>query len=388
MSCNNQRNEPCLLPWNHVYYHTDKKVYPCCKLVSHPHFELGGNEEPFDQIWNSDRLRTLRLQIMNDSVPRECLDYCYNGITPLHVHVPQEIKQLTETFFANTAQDGSYKENFVLWNVNESNVCNFACVYCCSEFSNRFDGKTKKTFDTVEELMALFKQHAPNLKAVFLSAGESHLQPGYYQMLEHLVEIGMTNIQLGVHTNFSGYKFGKKNFFELINHFPNATVFASLDSYGERAEFIRQGTVWKDIEEHRKILKEYTNIKFAAQPVVTNLNIWSLPDFHRDWYERGLLRKDNIRFFTLSTPAELHVTVLNQKMKECIKEKYESYLEFLRDEKDTLLNQKTPYEKVKEFLALMECPPIVDIGRFDYFILKQSLKTKVAFKKVFPEFTI
>ena len=370
-----------------MYYFTDKKVYPCCKLAGNPNYALGSTTENTEQLWNSEVLKQLRLDIIAEREPRECVENCYNNINPLHVHVPLEIKQSKEKFFSSTSIDGSFPQNLVIWNVNESNVCNFACTYCCEEFSNQFGNTTHKSFDTIEQMMNLFKQHASKIKTLYLSSGESHLQPGYYKMLEFLLENNILDLEINVHTNLSGFTFGNKNLFKLLNQFTNATVFASLDSYGERAEYIRLGTNWSIIEKNRQELFNYNQIKFAVQSVITNLNIWSLPDFHYDWYQKGFLRKDNIRYFPLTSPEELHISVLKENMKSKITTKYLDYMEFLEDEQSIILNNKTPLAKVTEIINYMNnTSPITNLGKFEYFLLKQSIKAKMNFKRTFPEF--
>lgn len=386
MSCNNQQQ--CLLPWVHLYYHTDKNVYPCCQLANNPQFVVGKNTESVETLWNAPVLKDLRIKIKNKQEPKECYNLCYNNINPIHVHLPEEFKQLQDYYFQNTLQDGSFKENLSLWTINESNVCNFACIYCCSEFSNQFDKNTIKTFSSIEEQLSLFKKNVHNLKVLFLSSGETHLQSGYYEMLEWLIRENYTNIKIVAHTNMSNFKFGKRNLFELLSNFSDATVIGSLDSYEERAEYIRYGTKWKDILLTREELFKYPTIKFALQPVITNLNMWSLPDFHIDWFNRGYVQKDNIRYFTLDTPAELHISVLKEEMKSKITKKYQTYLEFLKSESSTKFNAMTPYEKINQILQTMQQPPKVNLGMFEYFVLKQTIKTKTNFLKTFPEFKL
>jgi hypothetical protein len=186
----------------------------------------------------------------------------------------------------------------------------------------------------------------------------------------------------------SGYKFGQKNFYELLSNFSNVTVFGSLDSYGQRSEYIREGTVWSDVENSREILKKYSNIQFVIQSVITNLNLWSLPDFHQDWYNKGLVEKANIRYFCLNTPEYLHISVLDQKMKEKILLKYEQYLNFLKEETSTLYNAMTPLLKVKQILEAMLESPKVPVSMLQFALLKKDLKQNLKFKDIFPEFKV
>jgi len=174
MPCDVQQKESCLFPWTHMYFHTNQKVYPCCKLVEHPNFELGNTTDSIEELWNSPVMKNLRLSFINKQEPRECLSNCFKNINPLYVHVPESFKLLQADFFNKTLADGSYDKNFIYWNVNESNVCNFACVYCCSSYSTKFDSKLKKSFSSLEDQLLLFKENAKNLRMISLSAGESH----------------------------------------------------------------------------------------------------------------------------------------------------------------------------------------------------------------------
>jgi radical SAM protein with 4Fe4S-binding SPASM domain len=380
----------CLFPWTHMYYHSDKNVYPCCKLAGVEKFKLGNSSDTVESLWNSKVLKQLRKDIINKTEPPECHYHCFNNINPLHLYLPEEYRAKQEEYFLQTAEDGHHNNssNFVIWNINESNICNFKCVYCCSEFSNQFDKTSpiRKSFDNVDSMLQLFEQNIPTIEKLFLSSGESHMQAGYYKMLELLIKNNKTNIEINVHTNMSGYKFGKKNFFELLNNFSNVTVFGSLDSYGERAEYIRNGTCWKTIENTRKVLQQYKNIHFVIQAVITNLNLWSLPDFHQQWYEKGLVGKEDIRYFCLTSPEYLHISVLENSMKQKIEKKYIKYLDFLKDITSTKYNTMTPYDKVSQILDCMKKEPVVSPSFLNFNLFKKDLQNKLKFRNVFPEF--
>lgn len=382
------KRKACLFPWTHMYYHNDGGVYPCCKLAGLEKFKLGNTVDSINSLWNSEVLKSLRKDVINQTEPKECFYHCFDNINPLHLYLPEEYRKQQEDFFSHTAEDGSYDSNFVIWNINESNVCNFKCIYCCSEFSNQFDRSLplRKSFDNQEKMLELFKNNAPFIQKLFLSSGESYMQPGYYKMLDILIELGLTDIELNVHTNLSGYMYGKRHFYEELNQFKNVTIFASLDSYGERAEYIREGTVWTDIEQNVLELKNFSNIKLVVQSVITNLNLWSLPDFHIDWYNKGYIQKGDLRYFCLNTPELLYINVLSPKMKENIKEKYINYLKFLEDEPSTQYNMMTLKEKVIQILTEMNTTPKVSKQFFDFYILKKNLKSPKKFLSVFPEF--
>jgi len=381
------KSNTCLFPWIHMYYHNNKKVYPCCKLAGVEKFEIGNTSDSIETLWNSSILKQLRVDNINNTQPKECYINCFNSINPLHTYIPDTYLSQQQDFFATTSPDGSFKNNFVVWNINESNVCNFQCTYCCIEFSNQFnDHSLRKSFNTIDDMINVFEANINHIEILFLSAGESHLQPGYYRMLETLIKHKKNNIEINVHTNLSGYMYGKKNLFELLNQFNNVTVFASLDSYGSRAEYIRKGTVWSDIEATRIKLFSYPNIKFAVQSVITNLNLWSLPDFHAEWYNKGFINKNNIRYFCLSTPEFLNIRVMKDNFKQKILDKFKTYFEFLKYETCTRYNTVTPLQRVQQILEDMLLPSSTPISIFNYQMLKNHLQNNIKFKDIFIEF--
>jgi sulfatase maturation enzyme AslB (radical SAM superfamily) len=383
--------KPCLFPWTHMFYHNDKKVYPCCKVAGNSKFALGSTNDSIESLWNSEIMRNLRLDIINHTEPEECYFHCFKNINPLHLYLPDQYREKQQQYFQETDAEGFHHNysNFAIWNINESNVCNFACVYCNKDFSNQFkEATSRKSFESMDQMLALFKEQASNIEILFLSSGESHLQPGYYKMLNILLEQNLLDIEINVHTNMSGYMYGQQNFFELLSKFNNVTVFGSLDSYGERAEYIRKGTCWKAIENTRSVLQSYPNIKFVIQAVITNLNLWSLPDFHEDWVSRGLVTKENIRYFCLTAPEHFHISVLENQMKEKIKEKYVKYLEFLANATSTKYNTMTPYDKVQQILQHMMKSPKIPLSVLNFNLLKMDLQSKLKFKTTFPEFQI
>lgn len=382
--------KPCLFPWTHMYYHNDKKVYPCCKLAGDSRYEVGSTSDSVETLWNSKLMKRMRVNTMNHTESLECYSHCFNNINPLHVYLPEKYFSDEEKYFLETSEDGfhpNYK-NFVIWNINESNVCNFACVYCNQDFSNQFNRQIsiRKSFDSTQAMLRLFKEHASNIEILFLSSGESHLQPGYYQMLHILLEQNLLDIEINVHTNMSGYMYGKEHFFELLNKFNNVTIFGSIDSYGKRAEYIRRGTCWKTIENTRIVLKQYSKIKFVIQAVITNLNMWSLPDFHQQWIEKDLATKEDIRYFCLTAPEYFHISVLENSMKEKIEEKYTKYLNFLANTTCSKYNMMTPYKKVQQIINHMKTSSKVSLDVLNFNLLKMDLKNKLKFKEIFPEF--
>jgi radical SAM protein with 4Fe4S-binding SPASM domain len=229
-----EKRKACLLPWTHMYYHNDKGVYPCCKLAGLEKFKLGNSSDSLEQLWNSKVLKSLRKDIINKTEPEECFYHCFNNINPLHVYLPEEYQIQQEQYFEQTAEDGSSNLNFVIWNINESNICNFKCMYCCSEFSNQFDRKLpiRKSFDNQKDMLELFESNINKIEKLFLSSGESYMQPGYYKMLEIIHMFKSQMLKLSEPFNTLHLAEGPGGFMECIHNVLDDMGFRDYKMYG------------------------------------------------------------------------------------------------------------------------------------------------------------
>ena len=99
---------------------------------------------------------------------------------------------------------------------------------------------------------------------------------------------------------------------------------------GPHAEYIRKGTVWSDVEENRRRMQEICpNVDFYISPTLSIQNAWHLPDFHRDWVERGFIKPQDLHVNLLQDPDFLRVDIAPLEFKKKLVEKYEKHLEWL-----------------------------------------------------------
>ncbi len=85
----------CRWPWNSAYIAANGDVVPCCMIGDSGVVKMGNVfAEPFSQIWNNDKYRTLRRRIANDDIPNYCRS-CY-GMRPVAADVaPSESSDAT-----------------------------------------------------------------------------------------------------------------------------------------------------------------------------------------------------------------------------------------------------------------------------------------------------
>lgn len=279
----------CILPWIHMYVNADGSVLPCCIAEHHQHM---GNvqQNKIVEIWNDDAYKTMRKKMLAGEQCSQCTA-CYKTEEEGGWSFRQSItKQFAEYahYADKTNADGSLDEmNLHYFDVRWSNICNFKCRSCSSTYSSSWakeDGKDDVFIfaggKNNDDLYEQFKPHLQNMKEVYFAGGEPLLMDKHYEILEHLIAIGKTDVKLRYNTNLSNLAYKKKSVLDYWKQFSNVTVFASLDSWGERAEYIREGTVWADIEENIKtIQRETPHVRLGVSSVISAFNVGSLVPF-------------------------------------------------------------------------------------------------------------
>jgi hypothetical protein len=153
----------------------------------------------------------------------------------------------------------------------------------------------------------------------------------HYRILDELVRRKRFDVRLIYNTNFTHTDLKGNSVFEYWKQFNSVAIGASLDDSGPRAEYIRKGTDWAVVEQNRRdMLAICPQVDFYISPTLSIMNALHLPDFHRDWVEKGLLKAQDLNVNILQDPAYYRIDIAPQEYKQQLKEKFETHLEWLR----------------------------------------------------------
>jgi hypothetical protein len=123
-----------------------------------------------------------------------------------------------------------------------------------------------------------------------------------------------------------------------------------LDAMGPRAEYIRKGTVWDQVERNRVMMLETCpNVDFYISPTLSILNAMHLTDFHYDWVQKGFIRPQDLNINILQDPSYYRIDIAPPDYKQQIKEKFEEYLVWVRA-KDPLQRATVGFESAINFM--------------------------------------
>jgi len=318
-------------------------AYPCC--LSTYDYTLGNtNKSSLNDLWNSDRMTTLRKNILEDKPTKGCVR-CYeheeDGLRSLRQNMNKDYSHLVpRTKLTN--DDGTVDDIFMAYmDIRFSNICNMKCRTCGPELSsswvddaiatNRYakdQPRILRIKPTLEQFWSDVKPWIDTVERIYFAGGEPLIMDEHYKILEHLIDIGKTDIHLYYNTNFSKLTYKKKDIVELWKYFKYVNVGASLDAMGKRAELMRSGTKWEDIENNRKrLLAEVPHVKFMISSTISAFNAEHCFDFFDSWIEKEWITPFDIDINILLFPEYQRMEILPLDNRKKIQKRAKKFLE-------------------------------------------------------------
>jgi hypothetical protein len=182
----------------------------------------------------------------------------------------------------------------------------------------------------------------------------------HYRILEELLRRGRTDVRLIYNTNFTHTDLKGRSVFEYWQQFDSVAVGASLDDSGMRGEYIRKGTDWAQVEQNRRdMLRVCPEVDFYISPTLSILNAWHLPDFHRDWAEKGLIRAQDLNVNILQDPVYYRIDIATAEYKAQLEAKYRKHLDWLQD-RDPLQRATQGFESAITFMNSTDNTQLID----------------------------
>ena len=358
----------CMYPWIHLHAYPTGEAYPCC----HAEMAVGpvGNchQDSLKTIANSEGMRTLRNNMLTETKSPTC-NRCYeqeesgffSGRQSANKHHGHHIE---ETYATN--EDGSV-DNFTMtyWDIRFSNLCNLKCRSCGHIFSSQWyqdqaklagpDWASKNKVLNIAgrhktDMWEQLQPHLDYVEQIYFAGGEPLIMEEHYLILEELERRGRFDVRLIYNTNFTDVRLKDRLVFDYWKKFNSVSVGASLDDMGPRAEYIRKGTAWYEVEANRIAMMEICpKVDFYISPTLSIMNALHLPEFHRNWVERGFIRAQDLNVNILQDPAYYRIDIATPEYKHRIQEKFEQHIEWLRPH-DQLNRATVGFESAIKFM--------------------------------------
>lgn len=368
----------CMYPWIHLHVYPTGHAFPCC----HSEMKTGpiGNcrDKLLAEIWNSTKLKLLRKDMLNEVSSPVC-SRCYeqedngffSGRQSANKHHGHHIGRIKET------QDNGHLEKFEMtyWDIRFSNLCNLKCRSCGHIFSSQWyqdqaklaggDWKEQNTVlnyagRTELDMWEQLEPHLDYVEQIYFAGGEPLLMEEHYNILEELVQRKRFDVRLTYNTNFTHTELKGQSVFEYWRKFDSVAVGASLDASDARGEYIRKGTDWSAVEKNRReMMQVCPEVDFYISPTLSIMNAWHLPDFHRDWTQRGLIRAQDLNVNILQDPLHYRIDIAPAEYKQRLAAKYQEHIDWLRDQ-DPLQRATQGFESAVKFMMSTDNTHLID----------------------------
>ena len=249
---------------------------------------------------------------------------------------------------------------------------------------NDIEGKSKLEF---------LEDQIQHVERIYFAGGEPMMMEDHWYILELLKKHKRFDVRIMYNTNMARLDWKGKNVVDYWNLWEpgKIEVWPSLDEFGPRAELVRSGTIWP------KTLKNIETItglneSIFVQPGITvgALNVFRLPEIIEHFIKIGLIHnnysnqnsntwkvKHNNWFLNfVHWPEDLHISILSDKYKKEILQKYKFWIEDFKEKYDY-----DPTPKLKEVLSGLETPHNKEYARL--FLNKHAKLDKIRKESIF-----
>jgi len=333
----------CVLPWIHLYVSPSSgTIKPCC-------FASDTNETiidypTLDSAINSDSMRKIRSDMMQGRRPNSCAS-CFQredaGLSSDRLRANQRWNNVN----FSTEHDGSIIPDYRFFDIRLNNICNFKCMTCSHEFSSSIEQESKKLWgsdfhnvkvkhkNAYESFYKSVLSNVASIEKFYFAGGEPLLMEEHYEILDTLISLSNTQVELDYNTNMSNIYFKKRPITDYWSQFTNVNVGISLDGMGIQSEYIRNGSCWTSILENIKTIRSQSpHVHLSVSSTYSIYNCFHLMDFQKHMIENHIFDAADLdmhhAYGDLNT-----VHLLPRKLKDKLKDSIGRHISWLDDKK-------------------------------------------------------
>lgn len=335
----------CIAPWVHSCVNfADATFSPCCASL------LKTNYKNYDQWWNSNDIKKLRFDIVNNTKNENCL-ICWNSEEVGKPSLRQSYNKLFSNFLDYNVIKQSTKNNN---NVNDmpktldlrlGNVCNLKCIMCNPLWSDKIADEVelnKQVFDILPEYKKTF-QILPFIDNDWISKTKINFQevmwlklqggePLTYKYIYTLINKLNKDCTLALTTNGTAFT---NNIIKKLSKLKKVEISISIEAANNANNVIRYNSNWSKIKDNIEKLINVHTFEVQINHVLQITSILFLPEIIKFCESRNL----HLNIIKLDSPKALHISGITYDLKQ----------KFLKDiEQLNITMEKNQY--IKPFL--------------------------------------
>ena len=423
----------CFAKWYHanIYLQTGE-THSCYHPAPHK-IDVTEIQDNPSALHNTTQKKQERREMLEGKKPSGC-QYCWNiecmgsdYISDRHLRSTSicSEERINEVRF--NPPDFDVSPEYV--EISFGNECNFRCGYCHPKASSRYYNEIKQygPYDMVknhrndidwfkiyeednnpyvEAFWKWWPELSKTLNILRITGGEPTIQKSTYKLFELLEKDPKSNLELDINSNLGGKEKQLKHFVDCVNSLLSQNkiksfkLFSSVDTWGPRAEYIRDGLNLQVFENN---LRYYLDNTTAPITFMITFNIFSVTTFdsllkkilewRKEYNTEDGERWQRIHFDTpyLKEPLQYDMNILPKNEYIPYMEKH---LQFIKDNTDDNSRYKfstIEYEKFRRVVDYMKTTVYEEEklreGRQDFwkFFKEQDRRRGNNFEDAFPE---
>lgn len=311
----------CVAPWTHTYLSPQGERRLCCASrekadyikqyldLENPDIDSTFNPKSLEEHWNSSYMMDIRKRIMQGESISQC-QVCNNQILNINTYkeyftgklFPHKIDEI----FEKTDENGFTTMKPISFDYRISNLCNFKCRMCGDLLSSQWEAerkilgvdekrepfyskvnqdKFKKFKEEVSEVELWNAVKDGSIEEIYWVGGEPLMWDIHWEVMKYLVDNGQSkNVTIRYNTNLSRISFKGQNLYDLLPHFKDVQVCASIDGTKEIVEYVRHGIKWDSWLDNFKqglFLNElYGSYGITFDLTITSPGLFSIKDLY------------------------------------------------------------------------------------------------------------
>ena len=414
----------CLAKWTQVTIHLGPGITHSCHHV-------GAHKIPLDELKNNPNAlhntiekKMRRKEMREGKRPKEC-DYCWRIEDNTQEYSDRVWKSAAnwsqvdkELIFNSDPMDDIYPRYV---EVSFSNVCNFKCSYCGPAFSSKWTEEIKskgpyRLYQThyngikesevsypnrednpyIEAFWKWFPEAVKHMYTFRITGGEPLLSKHTFKVIDYLLANPQPHLHFAINTNACPPGDLWETFVKKIKQLEENksikyfSLYSSAESFGEHAEYSRDGMDWELFSKNLRYFLDNTNT--SELMLMSAVNMLGLPSLTTYLRFVSKLKKGNVNRIVADFAYVRHPEFLDIKIADKI-----TIDKYLKPSIQYIINKKekfSDYEYIKLNRIYEDCvarfKKDIDVSKerlqFLQFIKEYDKRRGKNFTEVFPEY--
>ncbi len=414
----------CLAKWTQVTIHLGPGITHSCHHVGAHKIPLDELKDNPNALHNTIEKKMRRKEMREGKRPKEC-DYCWRIEDNTQEYSDRVWKSAAnwsqvdkELIFNSDPMDDIYPRYV---EVSFSNVCNFKCSYCGPAFSSKWTEEVKakgpyKLYQThyngikesevsypnrednpyIEAFWKWFPEAAKHMYTFRITGGEPLLSKHTFKVIDYLLENPQPHLHFAINTNACPPGDLWETFVKKIKQLEENksikyfSLYSSAESFGEQAEYSRDGMDWELFSKNLRYFLDNTNT--SELMLMSAVNMLGLPSLTTYLRFVSKLKKGNVDRIVADFAYVRHPEFLDIKIADKI-----TIDKYLKPSIQYIINNKekfSDYEYIKLNRIYEDCDARfkkdIDVSKeriqFLQFINEYDKRRGKNFTEVFPEY--